>query len=180
MTSAKCVSCAAQTPRVLLSLSACKSSVWRDLRHQASRTPVHRPSASTDNLAFQNWANHRSWSRPPSRRQPFRSTSRDQSEKSVEKSLKFPRRLRVEFTAASTGLTLLAHVGTPFERWSERPHRWPQAWQANRPFRVVAHATVLLLATAPAAAPPGGRHRPPPEDDVLQPPRRSAVAGCAH
>jgi len=45
---------------------------------------------------------------------------------------------------------------------------------------VVAHATVLLLATAPAVAPPGGRHRAPPEDDGLQPARRSAVAGCAH
>jgi hypothetical protein len=59
-------------------------------------------------LAFQNCANHRSLSRPPSRRQPFRSKSRDQSENSVEKSLKFSHRLRVEFTAASTGLTLLA------------------------------------------------------------------------
>ena len=58
-----------RTPCLLLFLSACKSSVWRDLRHQASRTPVHRPSASTDNLALQNCANHRSSSRPPSRRQ---------------------------------------------------------------------------------------------------------------
>ena len=44
---------------------------------------------------------------------------------------------------------------------------WPQAWQAKRPFRVVAHATGLLLATAPAVAPPGGRHRAPPDDDGL-------------
>ena len=138
------------------------------------------PAASTDNLAFQNCANHRSLSRPPSRRQPFRSENRDQCEKSVENSLKFSRRLRVEFTAASTGLTLLAPGANTLQRWRERPHRWPQAWQANRPFRVVAHATVLLLATAPAPAPPGGRHRAPPEDDGLQPPRRSAVAGRAH
>jgi hypothetical protein len=46
-------------------------------------------------------------SRPPSRRQPFRSKSRDQGEKSVEQSLKFSRRLRVEFVAASNGLTVL-------------------------------------------------------------------------
>ena len=64
----------------------------------------------TDNLALQSCANRRFLSRPPSRRQPFRSKSRDQSEKSVEKSLKFSRRLRVEFTAASTGLTLLERV----------------------------------------------------------------------
>jgi hypothetical protein len=168
-----------RTPRLLLSLSACKSSVWRDLLHLASRTPLRRPSASTDNLAFQNCANHRSLSRPPSRRQPFRSESRDQCEKSVEKSLKFSRRLSVEFTAASTGLTLLTRSPTPFERWRERPHRWPQAWQAKRPFRVVAHATGSLLATALAVAPPDGRHRAPPEDDGLQPARRSAVAGYA-
>jgi hypothetical protein len=47
-------------------------------------------------------------SRPPSRRQPFRSESRDQCEKSVEKSIKFSRRLRIEFTEASSGLTVLA------------------------------------------------------------------------
>ena len=68
---------------------------------------------------------------------------------------------------------------TPFKPWRERPHRWPQAWQAKRPFRVVAHATGLLLATAPAVARPGGRHRAPPEDDGLQPARYLAVAGGA-
>ena len=52
--------------------SACKWSMWRDLQRQPSRTPVHRESVSTDNLAFPNCANHRSLSRPPSRRQPFR------------------------------------------------------------------------------------------------------------
>jgi hypothetical protein len=52
--------------------SACKSSAWRDLRRQPSQTPVHRTSVSTDNLAFPNCANHRSLSRSPSRRQPFR------------------------------------------------------------------------------------------------------------
>ena len=51
--------------------------------------------------------------------------------------------------------------------WRERPRPWPQAWQAKRPFRVVAHATGLLLATAPAVAPPGGRQRAPPDDDGL-------------
>ena len=47
--------------------------------------------------------------------------------------------------------------------WRERPRAWPPAWQAKRPFRVVAHATRLLLATARAEAVPGGRHRAPPE-----------------
>jgi hypothetical protein len=51
----------------------------------------------------------------------------------------------------------------------------PQAWQAKRSFRVVAHATGLLLATARAVAPPGGRHRAPPEDNGLQHARRLAV-----
>ena len=148
------------------------------MREARSRTPVHRPSLSTDNLALPKCANHRSLSRPPSRRQPFRSESRDQCEKSVEKSIKFFRSFRVEFTAASSGLTVLALGSNTFKRWRERPHRWPQAWQAKRPFRVVARATVFLLATAPAVALPGGRHRAPPEDDGLQPPRRSAVAGC--
>jgi hypothetical protein len=99
-----------RAPRLLFCLSASKSSVCRDLRHQASRTPVRGASVSTDNLALPDRANHRSLSRLPSRRQPFRSKSRDQSQKGVEKSLKFSCRLRVEFTAASTGLTLLAQV----------------------------------------------------------------------
>jgi hypothetical protein len=55
-----------------------------------------------------NCANHRSLSRPPSRRQPFRSKSRDQCEDGVEKPIKFFRSFRVEVTAASNGLTVLA------------------------------------------------------------------------
>jgi hypothetical protein len=81
---------------------------------------------------------------PPSRRQPFRSESWDQCEKSVEKSIKFSRWLRVEFTAASSRLTVLARCANTLQQWRERPHRWPQAWQAKRSFRVVAHATGLL------------------------------------
>jgi len=34
--------------------------------------------------------------------------------------------------------------------WRERPHPWPQAWQAKRPFRVVAHATVPSFTAWPA------------------------------
>ena len=64
-----------RTPRLLIYLSACKSSVWRDLREKPTRTPVHQPSVSTDDLAFPNCANHRSLSRLPSRRQPFPSRS---------------------------------------------------------------------------------------------------------
>jgi hypothetical protein len=41
----------------------------------------------------------------------------------------------------STGLMVLLGAPTPFQRWRERPRRWPRAWQANRLFRVVAHAT---------------------------------------
>jgi hypothetical protein len=52
-------------------------------------------------------ANHRVLSRLPSRRQPFRSRSRDQCEESVEKSIEFSRSFRVEYTAASNGLTVL-------------------------------------------------------------------------
>jgi hypothetical protein len=32
--------------------------------------------------------------------------------------------------------------------WRERPRPWPQGWQAKRSFRLVAHATGLVLATA--------------------------------
>jgi hypothetical protein len=60
-----------KAPRLLVELSACKSSVWRDLRAKTSRTPVDRPPFLTDNLAFSNRANHRGSSRPPSRPQPF-------------------------------------------------------------------------------------------------------------
>jgi hypothetical protein len=67
-----------------------------------------RPSVPTDNFALPKCANHRSLSRPPSRRQPFPSESQNQFEKSVEKSIKFSRRLRVEFTEASSELTVLA------------------------------------------------------------------------
>lgn len=110
VTSAKCVSCAAQNAALAaLPLSLQVVGVER-LATSGFADAGSSPSASTDNLALQNCANHRSWSRPPSRRQPFRSESRDQSEKSVEKSLKFSRGLCVEFTAASTGLTLLARV----------------------------------------------------------------------
>ena len=59
--------------------------------------------------------------------------------------------------------SLVSELGSKFSRrprrtdgadalaaWRERPRPWPQAWQAKRPIRVVAHATGLLLATAPA------------------------------
>jgi hypothetical protein len=52
-------------------------------------------------------ANHRGLSRLPSRRQPFRSESRDQREKSLDKPVKFSRRLRGELTASSSGVTVL-------------------------------------------------------------------------
>ena len=79
-----------------------------------SRTPVHRPSVPTDNLALQSCANRRFLSRPPSRRQPFRSKGRDRREKSVEKFIEFSRRLRVEFTAVSSRLTAQAQgANTP-------------------------------------------------------------------
>jgi hypothetical protein len=59
-------------------------------------------------------ANHRVLSRPPSRRQPFRFGRRDHYEKSVERFIKFSRRLRVEFTAGSTRLTVLARGANTF------------------------------------------------------------------
>jgi hypothetical protein len=71
--------------------------------------------------------------------------------------LKFSRRLR-RTDGTDTGADALS-------AWRERPRPWPQAWQAKWPFRVVAHATGLLLATVRAVAPPGGRHGPPPHDD---------------
>ena len=78
-----------RTPRWFFGLPARKQSAWRDSRQVRSRTPVHRLLVSTANLALPKCANHRSLSRPPSRRQPFRSESRHQCEKSVEKSIKF-------------------------------------------------------------------------------------------
>ena len=62
--------------------------------------------------------------------------------------------------------------------WRERPRPWPQAWQAKRPFRVVAHATGLLLATAPVVARPGGRHGAPPDDRRPEPAWRESVIFC--
>jgi hypothetical protein len=56
---------------------------------------------------------------------------------------------------------------TPLQRGVSDHVLWPQAWQTKRPFRVVAHATGLLLASARAVARPGGRHGPPPDDDGL-------------
>ena len=54
----------------------------------------------------------------------------------------------------SSGTTVTDVGAEVFQPWRERPHPWPRAWHAKRSFQVVAHATVLLLATAPAAAPP--------------------------
>ena len=78
--------------------------------------------------------------------------------------------------ALSVRVEILLHLGRTdaavtgadtLSAWRERPHPWPQAWQAKRPFPVVAHATGLLLATARAVASPGGRHGAPPDDDGL-------------
>ncbi len=63
--------------------------------------------------------------------------------------------------------------------WRERPHPWPQGWQAKRPFRVVAHATVLLLAPAPAVPHRAGGTERRPRTTRSQPAQRSAVAGCS-
>ncbi len=68
---AKCVSCAAQNAALAVLSLAGKSSVRKDLREKLSGTPVHQPPVSTNNLPYPNRANHRSLSRPPSRRQPF-------------------------------------------------------------------------------------------------------------
>ena len=64
----------------------------------------------------------------------------------------------------TSGSTALTRDANSLSAWRERPRPWPQAWQTKRPFRVVAHATGLLLATAPAVA-TRGRHRAPPDDD---------------
>ena len=72
-TPAKCVSCAAQNAAlVVLPLSLQVVGVER-LPGERSRTLINRPPVSTNNLALPNCANHRSLSRPPSRRQPFHS-----------------------------------------------------------------------------------------------------------
>jgi hypothetical protein len=65
------IRCTRAVPARVFYFLACKSSVWRDLPKQPSRTLVHRPSVSTDNLEFSSGANHRGSSRLPSWRQPF-------------------------------------------------------------------------------------------------------------
>jgi hypothetical protein len=46
--------------------------------------------------------------------------------------------------------------------WRERPPRWPRAWRARRSQMVVAHATVLRLATSPTSSSlAGGTERRP-------------------
>jgi hypothetical protein len=52
--------------------------------------------------------------------------------------------LRIEFTAASSRLTVLARRANTLQQWRVRPHRWPKAGQAERAIRGVAHATALL------------------------------------
>ena len=53
---------------------------------------------------------------------------------------------RLKDSRYSRGNRRRRHESRRPSAWRKRPHRWPQAWQANRPFRVVAHATGLLLA----------------------------------
>jgi hypothetical protein len=72
-------------------------------------------------------------------------------------------RLRLE-SSRTTRCTFRRRHGhrQPVQPWRERPRPWPQAWQAMRPFRVVAHATGLPLATARAVRhQAGGTERRP-------------------
>jgi hypothetical protein len=143
-----------RAPRLVFYFSAYKSSVWTDLRKQPSRTPFNRPSVSTDNFAFRNCANHRSLSRPPSRRQPFPSWSLNQGGKAPWK----PRGSASEMSSGSDRLvTQSARSGEgddTLQPWRERPQPWPRARSQTRPDLVVAHATVLRLsASSPAAGP---------------------------
>jgi hypothetical protein len=107
-------------------------------------------------------ANHRGLSRLPSRRQPFRSESQDQCEKSVEKSIKFSLRLRVEFTAASSRLTGAGRGADTLSSWRERPTPLAAGLAGQAALRVVAHATGLAFATARAVRhQAGGTERRP-------------------
>jgi hypothetical protein len=47
----------------------------------------------------------------------------------------------------TSGSTALTRGANSLSAWRERPRPWPQARQTKRPFRVVAHAPGLLLAT---------------------------------
>ena len=86
-------------------------------------------------------------SRLPSRRQPFQSGSWDHCEKT---SREVHQVLRSDHGSDSSplpsGPTALTRSANTSSAWRERPRPWPQAWQAKRPFRVVAHATVNSLA----------------------------------
>jgi hypothetical protein len=58
---------------------------------------------------------------------------------------------------------------TPFQRWRERPHRWPRAWQAKRPFRVVASRHCCPEVRGRLQVSDSGRHRSPPGQRGLKP-----------
>ena len=116
-------------------------------------------------------ANHRVLSRLPSRRQPFRSESRDQCEKSVETSIKFSRRLRVEI---HRGFRRTDHAG------AGRQHAGSGGVSDHAPAAGLAGQAAIssgrsrhgiAVGDRSAVAPPGGRHSAPPEDDGLQPAR---------
>ena len=70
-TLAKCVSRAAQNAALLVLPFSLQVVGVKRLAREALADTGSPISGSTDNLAFPNCANHRSLSRPPSRRQPF-------------------------------------------------------------------------------------------------------------
>ena len=128
LTPAKCVSCAAQNAAlVVLPLSFATRRCGKTCERSPSGTLVHRPSVSTDNLAFPNSANHRSSSRPPSRRQPFQRRSLKPGRKALRKT----RRSTSEMPSGSDHPVVQSVRGgggdDTLHAWRERPRLWPRA-----------------------------------------------------
>ncbi len=127
VTPAKCVSCAAQNAALRVRLLSVQVVSVERLAKAAFRKPVHRPSVLTDNLAFPNCANHRSLSRPPSRRQPFPSRNlktrvKRRSENHGESP---PMPSRSECLAAQSAPG--GESDDTIQPWRERPRLWPRA-----------------------------------------------------
>ena len=121
-----------QAPFQVGTLTTGCGTVWRDLRQQPSRTPVNRASASTDNLAFPNCANHRGSSRLPSRRQPFRIRSLKTREEGAPENAPVHLRNAIRISSSPGAVYARRRGDDTLQAWRERPRLWPRAWSQTR------------------------------------------------
>ena len=126
-TLAKCVSRAAQNAALLvlpfsLQVVRCKETCERSPR--GHRFTDQLP---TDNLAFPNCANHRSLSRPPSRRQPFPSRIMKPGWEALRKPRRCASEMPSGFGRHGAQSVRRGEGDENPEAWCERPRLWPRA-----------------------------------------------------